>query len=299
MFTFFSTIKKFALILRDAFRELRQHEPLQIAAAASFFAVFALPPIVIIMVTVFGVFGSRLTISRDILDQLSISIDKNTISEFSRTVRNVRWLHLGSFMQAMGFLFLLFVATTFFSVIRGSLNQLWSIKLKKDNGILFMILQRTKSLAIILFAGILIFILLAVEARGSLLATQPFFKRVVFNISAMFASMAWFIVVFRYLADGRPVWKASVAGGVFAGLFFTVGKSVLRLILSYGQVRTIYGASTAMVLLLLFVFYSSLIFYYSACFVKVFSDSCNRPVLPSSHAIKFTVRRDWQFEEKN
>ena len=160
-----------------------------------------------------------------------------------------------------------------------------------------MLLQRAKSLGAIIFAGILVFIMLAVEAQGPLLAGQFFLKRSVFYASAMLASMSWFIIVFRFLADGRPAWKASVAGGAFAGLLFTIGKSVLRLLLSYNKVHTIFGASSAMVLLLLFVFYSSLIFYYSACFVKVFSDRDSKPVLPTSHAIKFIVKRAGRYEE--
>jgi membrane protein len=107
----------------------------------------------------------------------------------------------------------------------------------------------------------------------------------------MLASMAWFVVIFRFFADGRPAWKTAVVGGVFAGLLFTLGKSALRFLLSYNTVHTIYGASSAMVMLLLFLFYSSLLFYYSACFIKVYSDAQLMPIRPTAHAIKYSAPR--------
>ncbi|HEY4876601.1 MAG TPA: YhjD/YihY/BrkB family envelope integrity protein, partial [Puia sp.] len=145
--------------------------------------------------------------------------------------------------------------------------------------------------------GILVFIILSIDENGTLPAGYFYLKRSFYYGSGMFASMAWFVFVFRFLADGRPGWKESLAGGIFAGLLFTTGKSVLRLLLSYNKVHTIYGASTAIVMLLLFVFYSSLIFYYSACFVKVFSDRENTPIRPTAHAMKYIVKRTGQYEE--
>jgi membrane protein len=291
MINLFKAIKGFAGMLRDAYLELRQHEPLQIAGAASFFAVFALPSILIILSKVFGIFGNSLSVKQDLLEQLSLSIDRRTIAAVSRTVGNVWWLPLNAVLQAAGFLFLLFVATTFFAVIKGSLNQLWSIRPKKDNGVLVMFLQRAKSVGVILFAGILIYIILTIETNTRSLPTGSFLRRLFYYGSAMVASMVWFVVIFRFFADGRPAWKPSLVGGIFAGLLFSLGKSALRLLLSYNTVHTIYGASSAMVMLLLFVFYSSLIFYYSACFIKVFSDRQHMPIGPTAHAIKYSAPR--------
>jgi membrane protein len=292
----FSATKYFALLLHDALKELRQHEPLQIAGATSFFAVFALPPMLIILAEAFGVFGSTWSIRQDLLQQLSFSIDRNTVTQVSRTVSNVWRLPLGSLMQVAVFLFLLFVATTFFAVIKASLNQLWSVSLKKNTGFYFTLMQRVKFLGAIIFAGILVYVILTVEKQAPLLSGHLLLKRWLYNGSSMLASMGWFVVVFRFLADGRPGWKESVAGGVLAGLFFTIGKSALRLLLSYNKVHTIYGASTAMVMLLLFVFYSALIFYYCASFVKVLSDRETHPIRPTAHARKYVVKQVRQYE---
>ena len=109
MSDFFRNANGFAQMMREALRELTQHEPLQIAGATSFFAVFALPPILIVLTAIFGIFGSNWVIMQDLLQELSLAVDKNTINEVGRTATKVRWLPLGFFMHAAGFLFLLFL----------------------------------------------------------------------------------------------------------------------------------------------------------------------------------------------
>ena len=65
---------------------------------------------------------------------------------------------------------------------------------------------------------------------------------------------AWFTMLFKFLPDGRPSWKTAITGGLFTGLLFTIGKILLRWLLTYSNMQTIYGASTSSVLLLCLFF---------------------------------------------
>ena len=206
----------------------------------------------------------------------------------------------------MGFVFLLFVATTLFNVIKGSLNQVWKIRLKKDNGIAFILLYRLKSIGLIITAGLLFILVVNGDIKIVLLQgnNQPFqstvnnlLRRLIYNATSMVAVAAWFILILKTLADARPHWKVVIAGGVFTGILFTIGKIIIRLLLSYNKVQTIYGASTSIVLLLLFIFYSSFIFYYGACFTKVFAAHINKPILPTKYAMRYALKRvEWNDE---
>ena len=260
----------------EALRDLRKHEPLQIAGAASFFAVFALPAIVIILSALFGSFSNSFTIREDLLKELGLSIDKETITQVSKTVSHVWVLPLSVLAQILGFIFLFFVATTFFAVIRGSLNQLWNVKVKK-NGIAFVLIHRAMSLLAIIIAGIFVLIIVTIN-KMNMSHGRVFLERMMNFSAGLIFAVIWFVGVFRFLADGRPGWRAAVFGGVLAGILFTLGRIVLHVLLTYHKVHTIYGASTAMVMLLLFVFYSALTFYYSACFVRVLSVQSVKPI---------------------
>jgi membrane protein len=291
--------KEFVVLLRDAFREFRQNDPLRMAAATTFFATFALPPILIILIEVFGFFGNVRTIRHNLLYQLGHEINRNSVLQLSDTLRNVRHLSLSWYMEVGGFIFLLFVATTLFIVINGSLNQLWKFERRRNNSLVFMLWYRAKSIGIILIAGLLFLIVLTGGQNGSVLrepgkawANQmggELHKAIYYGVSLL-SVIFLFTMILKFMADGRPSWKVAIAGGIFTGSLFYLGKIFLNLLLSYHQVQTIYGASTALVLLFLFIFYCSFIFYYGACFTKVLAIHMNQPIHPTRHAFRYTLK---------
>jgi hypothetical protein len=168
-------------LFSEALSNLRSHEPLQIARAASFFAVFALPAMLIILSALFSSFSDEFTIREDLLKELSLSIDKETITQVSKTVTHVWLLPLSMLAQILGFIFLLFVATTFFAVIKGSLNQLWDLRSKKE-GIAIILVQRIKSLAAIIIAGTFVLIIVTIN-KMDVWHGQIFLERMI-NFSA-------------------------------------------------------------------------------------------------------------------
>lgn len=272
----FQAVKGAWVLMRDAFREFQLNDPLRMAAATSFFASFALPPILIILIEVFGIFGDQRMIRRDLFQQLGIILDKNVAMQTREILRNLHYMSLSPGLRIGGFIFLLFVASTLFEVIKNSLNQLWKIKLKDQESFGALLLHRAKSIGIILIAGVLLSIAILGGTR-------------VWGLITLLAVIAWFILVLRYLSYGRPAWKTAVAGGVFTGVLFTLGQFLLHLLLSYNHVKTIYGASTSLVLLLLFVFYCSFMFYFGACFTAVLAVRTGRPIALTRHAIRYTL----------
>jgi membrane protein len=276
--------KTFFALLRDAFREFQGNDPLRMAAATAFFASFALPPIMIILIEVFGLFGNPRTISHDLFQQLGKAMDKNTVLQIRLILRNVRYLSLSRGMQTGGFIFLLFVATTLFEIVKNSMNQLWKIRLRGKRGIGTIVLYRAKSIGIIIMAGILFLLVLLGDAKGWL------FQQFIYHAVAILAVVAWFTMVLKFLGDGRPPWRIAIAGGFFTGLLFALGEVLLHWLLLFSKVQTIYGASTALVLLLLFVFYSAFIFYYGACFTLVLANHNKQPIQPTAQAVGYALQ---------
>lgn len=275
----------FGRLLRDAYREFQLNDPLRMAAATSFFASFALPPIMIILIRLFGLFSDPRSVRQGLFEQLGRVFDKNIASQVREILRNIHYLPLNRGMQITGFLFLLFVATTLFEIIKNSLNQLWKIKLKERPGVGFLLFYRVKSIAIIVMAGLLFSMVLLGDARGWFLPEG--FNDFLYHGITTLAAIAWFILILKYLSYGRPAWQTAIAGGVFTGLLFSAGEVLLHLVLSYNGMKTIYGASTSMVLLLLFVFYCSFIFYFGACFTQALAISSGCLIQPVRHATRY------------
>lgn len=288
------------ILLRKAFEEFRKNDPLRMAGATAFFTTFALPAVLIILIQVFGLILNPHYMSRQLFMNLGEVVGRNTAVELHKTLFNVRLLFRNWYEATFGFLFLIFVATTLLNVIKDSLNQLWNIRTVKKMGFRFTLLNRAKSFAVILIAGVLFLVALLAEggfdmvqktAGGPVVQHGLLAKTFIREIILFLMVTVWFSMLFKFLPDARPSWKTVFAGALFTGFLFTIGKLILQWLLSYSSMQTIYGASTSSVLLLLFVFYSSFIFYYGACFTKIWSEFYNKPIPPAKYAEKYQWSR--------
>lgn len=286
----------FLKLQKLAFSEFKKNDPLRMAGATAFFTTFALPPILFLIVQLFGLFLDRREFASSMMSRLSGIIGEDSVLLIRQTIRNARGLNDNWAITTFGFIFLLFIATTLFVVIKNSLDQIWCIKVKSRAGILFRLKQRALSLGIIAFAGILFAGGLAIEAGRAVLGEyinwglahylNNAFNEIIFGIIVML----WFTVLFRFITDGRPTWKNAFLGALFTATLFTLGKLTIRYFLQKSNIGQIYNTSGSFVLILLFVFYSSMILYYGGCFVKVLSDYVGEPIRPIHGAYKFEVK---------
>ncbi len=291
-------IKDAASILTKAYRLFKQNEPLRLGGATAFFTTFALPPIFIILIQLFGLIFNSEEVSTNLFLQVQSLFGNEGSEQIHAILKGFQDLAKNWWITIGGFLFLVFVATTLFSVVSSSLNQLWNIKLEHRTGIAFKLTERAKSAAVIVFTGLLLFAQLLASALQALLARHlddiwSGFDSLLYKIIAQLLFIiivtGWFTVVFRYLANGHPTWKVALTGGLFTGILFTAGKIILGLLLTFSNLQTIFGTAGSFVLILLFVFYTALIFYYGASFTKVWADHKDKPLLLDKQAYEYGI----------
>jgi membrane protein len=291
--------KRFIVHFKEAFILFQKNDPLRLAGATAFFTNFALPPILLILIRLFGFFVDRRILVNKLFDRLSTLLDDNGTQQIRQTLRNIRGLDQHWYATSLSFVFFLFVATTLFTVIKNSMDQIWSIGIKENTSFFFSLKLRGRSMVIILLAGLLFFVGLLTDSIQTFIAvylrsTSPNFGKIVLMAlnQALFIGIVtiWFTVLFRFLTNGRPTWKVAARGGLLTGVFFAVGKYILRIMLPLSHVGNIYGASGSIVLIMLFVFYSSFIFYFGACFVKILSDARNTPIRPIKGAFQYEMK---------
>ncbi len=268
------------------------------AAATAFFTTFSLPAILLIIIQLFGLLVNRTKLDSRLMNTLAQNLGNESAEQISNTLINLHKLALNWYVTVGGFLFLMFVATTLFTIIKNTFNEIWQLKVKSHPGILFYLKTRGRSLLAIFAAGILFLIGLLTEGLEILLGKYTdellpgagiFLQGTLNEIIAAVIFTAWFVVVFRFLADGRPSWRAALAGGIVTGVLFTIGQLLLKFFLSNSNIGTVYGASGSIVLLLLFVFYSSFILYFGAAFIKVYSDSSQHRIVPVNQAYHYKL----------
>ena len=291
--------KLFFAHLNIAFKLFQKNDPLRLAGATAFFANFALPPILLILIRLFGFFVDRKTFATRLFDRLSGILDDSSIIQIREILKNIRGVDYNWWATILSFVFFIFVATTLFSVIKSALDQIWSIGLNEKMGILFNLKLRGRSMIIILLAGILFFVGLLTDSIQAFIGVYlnpaaPTFGKIFLSIlnQILFIVIVttWFAVLFRFLTNGRPSWRVAIKGGLLTGILFTLGKFILRIMLPLSNIGNVYGASGSIVLIMLFIFYSSLIFYFGACFVKVLSDTGDKQIRPIKGAFLYELK---------
>ncbi|MET1054685.1 MAG: YihY/virulence factor BrkB family protein [Pedobacter sp.] len=297
--TIIKRTRLFSEHLRSAFKLFQKNDPLRLAGATAFFTNFALPPILLILIRLFGFFVDRRILVTRIFERLSSILDESSTKQIRQTLRNIRGMDHKWYATLVSFVFFLFVATTLFSVIKNSMDQIWSIGIKEHSSFLFKLKIRARAFIIILVAGLLFFVGLITDSIQAFIGPYintaaptagRVFLMILNQILFIIIVTTWFSVLFRFLTSGRPTWKSSVRGGLLTGILFTLGKYILRFALPLSNIGNIYGASGSIVLIMLFVFYSSFIFYFGACFVKVLSDAKETPIRPIKGAFNYEIK---------
>lgn len=158
--------------------------------------------------------------------------------------------------------------------------------------------SRWHAVVVIIVAGCLFLAGIIAEALQSFVSRQLFsnwsllslyFNRTVNYLIWMVVLTLWLGILFRYLPDGRPSWRVALVGGGVTGILFSAGRFILHLLLSYNNLNSVYGTSASIVLLLLFVFYASLILFFGAAFTKVYALFCQQPIQPLPHALHYKL----------
>jgi len=293
-----SALKKLAAF-RNAFILLRRNDPLILASATAFFATFSLPPIIIILMSVLGLYFKSDNIRRQLFDRLTSLLGGQTTGEIEKIVHNFMKLEGNGWVTAGGFLFLLFVATTLLSIIRKAIHQLWHIRRKSSMKLYYNVKERALGLAMLVFIGLLF------VASTLLDASVSFFRsylhdifptvhtpviRVINIVISILVVTVWFSVLFKVLPEARVKWRVAFAGGLVTGLLFSIGKLILRLMLVESNLVTIYGASASIALLLLFIFYSSMFVYYGAAFTHAFGKASGSPIRAGRYGDEYEER---------
>lgn len=292
-------LRELGWLLRRAARELSENDPLRLGAATAFFTSFALPPILIILIQVLGSVFSSSEVRMLLLAKLGHLLGASATGLLTQILHNVTDARRSRLVTALGFGFLLFVATTLFTIIQHSLNQLWHIRPRRLTGKLGQALrERLRSAGVLLATAALSLLAFASDAALALFADYikdfdaTFVYYLVRGLNALVGLAilaAWCAYIFRTLSSAKVPWRAVSRGAVLTALLISLGEVLLGRLLVARDLGPIYGPASSLVLVLLFVFYSAMIFYFGACFTKVYAHRVGLDIKPKKSAVRYRL----------
>lgn len=259
---------------------------LTLSASLSFYTLLSFAPLIVLAVWVASAVGES---AQDAFMEQIEAMAGESAREAAQTVIESAdgRPSLGSIAGLIGVGVLLVGATTVFAQLQSSLNAIWEIEVKRGRAIWSWIHQRILSIGVIAAMGFVLIVSLVVSAAiGVFLSRTGAVWEVVNQVVSTAILAGLFMLLFRYLPDARLPWRHAIRGGIVTGLLFTVGKALIGWYLANGKIGGAYGAAGSVVLLLVWVYYSSAIFFFGAEFVQSWVQQSGEVIRPAAHARK-------------
>lgn len=266
----------------------------RLGAAVAFFSMFSITPLLLILTAILGIVfadgDARLELQRG-LSRFVDSDVANTLIDLADESTNKKGAGLAAIS---GFVVLLFGASGVFGQLQDALNSIWSVKARPGKSWLHLIKKRLLSFGMILVIGFLLLVSLslstALSALGDWLAANfavPVSLASSINIIGSILMIGvLFAMIFRVLPDARVPWRDVWVGALATAALFAIGKFILAWYLGRESTTSAYGAAGAFVLVLLWVYYSSLILFFGAELTRAHANHCGRTIEPAPHAVR-------------
>jgi membrane protein len=284
--------------LRDAAKIWLDNNAFQHAGALAYYTLFSLAPLVIIVVAIVGVAYGEEAASGEISAAIADLIGPQAAAAVEEAVRRSRPQEAGILPTLVGVGALVFGATTVFAQMQGSLNDFWGVRAKPArSGILNFITVRLLSLSMVLIIGFLLLTSFAVSvAITSVLEYAGHWLPVPKVVAAgadlavsLFISTMLFGLLYRVLPDVHLRWSDVWVGALVTSLLFVLGQYLISLYLTHVATTSTYGAAGSLVLVLLWVYYSSLILLFGTAFTRVTVMRRYGEVTPRKTAVRLRV----------
>jgi membrane protein len=293
------TFKGLLKVLKKSLGGFGEDKVMKLSASLAYYTVFSLGPLLIVIIFLCGFFLGREAIEGTIYRQMEGFVGHDAALQMQQIIKNASISKQGTVAAIIGVITLLIGATGVFAEIQDSINSIWGLKPKpsKKGGIWLLLKSRLLSFGIIVSLGFLLLVSLGVTAvieglGGRLKQVFPDVGVVVLYISNIVITLVvittLFAVIFKVLPDARIKWRDVLAGAIATALLFMLGKFAISFYIGQSNVGTTYGTAGSLVVLLLWVYYSSVILYFGAEFTKSYALEYGRQILPAKYAVTTT-----------
>jgi len=281
-------------ILRQAMQLWLRRNAFSHAGSLAFYTLFSLAPTVIIAVTVIGLVLGEDAARGQIVAQLQDAMGQEAASAVEQAVARSRIQESGLLPGLLGLGALLVGATTVFAQMQHSLNAIWGVTAKPSRSSVFILIKnRMLSLTIVVAIGfvLLVSLLFGVLLRAMLNMADSLIPGIATLLGglellvslAMIAAL--FATIFRVLPDVMLRWRDVLVGAVVTAVLFSIGRYAIAVYLAYTATASTYGAAGSLVLILLWVYYSSLILLLGAAFTRVLFEARGGQLIPRNTAV--------------
>lgn len=281
-------------VLKNTFGGFSDDKITKLSASLAYYTVFSMGPLLVVIISLCGLFLGREAVEGKVYGVLQGFVGPDTAAQLQEIIKNASVSGKSTIAIVVGAVTLLLGATTVFGEIQDSINSIWGLKPKPKRGWVKMLQNRFLSFSVIVSLGFLLLVSLALTGiiegiSNRLQASFPEVAVVIFYIINLVLTLGIssliFGVIFKVLPDAKIKWKDVTAGALVTGVLFLIGKFGISIYISQTKVGSTYGAAGSLVVLLVWIYYSSIILYLGAEFTKAYAVKYGEPIHPNDYAV--------------
>lgn len=282
-------------IFRDTVRDFVEDDSFSYASSIAFSTIFSMPAILIIALAIGSTFYERNVVQEELINQVGRLVGSETAKEIENILLQASVDNTSLWAKTVGIVTLFLSATTVFMSLQSSLNKIWGIKPKPQRGWVKYIINRLVSLAMVISFGFILLVSLVIDTV--LVVFQEMLSRLVEGVTLYLVTalnvvislgfvMLIFGLLFKVLPDAKIRWRHVWVGAVVTTLLFTIGKYLIGFYLGNSSFNSAYGAAGSLVIILLWIYYSTVIFLFGAELTAVYAKASGAAIQPYSNAVK-------------
>jgi membrane protein len=287
-------------ITKETFKDFFDDNPMDYAAIIGFYTIFSLPAVLIITIRIASAAFGQEAVRGEVVNQISNVISRESAEQVQSIIENASQSEASTIGTILGVAVMIFSATTVFVALQNALNAMWQVQAKPEKGWLKMIINRVLSLAMVVSMGFLLLVSLSVDVVLSLVndyLRQELSGVAVYLMTAgnilvsLLISIIIFAVIFKVLPDAKIRWDNTWVGASVTAILFTIGKSIINIVLQHDPMADTYGAAGALVMILVWVYYTSIILLFGAEFTQVYSRHHDQGIEPADNAVRVEQKK--------
>jgi len=280
-------------VIHATFSEFGEHKIMKKSASLAYTTVFSMAPLLMVLLWVVGLFWGANAIEGQIFYQAKDFLGEKSALQLQEIIKNIAVSNKSGFPAFIGIVTLLIGATSVFAEIQDSINSIWGIRLKKRSGFWLYFKSRLLSFGVI---GSLGFILLASLGLSAILEslneklfahfsdTAVYMVYIGQTLVTLTIITLLFAVIFKILPDANITWKQVRVSSFTTALLFMAGKFLISFYISNSRLGNVYGAAGSLVIIMVWVYYSSVTLYLGALFAKCYAIEFGDTIKPSKYA---------------
>ena len=302
-------------IVKQTLKEFINDDCMRMAASLAYYTVFSLPPLLVIIISVVGLIFTPGQIEGWIQEQIQVFMGTSAATQIQDMIQRANERVNGGFSLGLilSLLGILISATAAFGELQYALNTVWDIKPDPNQGAIWSyLMMRILSLGMILVIAFIMLVALIISFIISAVKDHIGYMLGPMGLGTVSGELLWlidtvvslaiitqlFAAIFKVLPDAEIRWWDVQFGAFITALLFVAGKFLIGFYIGQSSLGEVYGAAAALAVLLIWVYYSSILLLMGAEFTQVWTRRQGRAIVPTEEAVRLEASQSSPTEEE-